>query len=117
MTTTNTTVHHLTNGEANWSFRITGDSAKVTQTTTYGIVKVEDKISTAAQARKFYATAKKYGCTEGFTKLDAYRKLTTEAQFAAYIDANYDLNSDNDPETVLALEEEFRACGCLNVAA
>ena len=112
-----TTVHHLTNGEANWSFRITGDSAKVTQTTTWGIAKVEDEITTAAQARKFYATAKKYGCTEGFTKLNAYRKLTTEAQLAAYIEANYDLSSDNDPEAVLAIEEEFDACGCLNVAA
>ena len=112
-----TTVHHLTNGDANWSFRITGDSAKVTQTSHYGIAKVEDKITTTAQARKFYATAKEYGCVEGFTKLAAFRKLTTEAQLAAYIDANYDLSSDNDPEAVLALEEEFDNCGCLNVAA
>ena len=112
-----TTVHHLTNGEANWSFRITGDTAKVTQTTTWGIAKVEDKITTAAQARKFYATAKEYGCTEGYTKLDAFRKLTTWEQFDTYIAANYDMTSDNDPEAVLALEESFKGCGCLSVAA
>ena len=112
-----TTVHHLTNGEANWTFRITGDVAKVTQTTTWGIAKVEDKIQTAAQARKFYATAKKYGCTEGFTKLDAYRKLTTWAQVDAYIEQEFDMTSDNDPEAALAIEEEFKACGCLNIPA
>ena len=116
-TATRTTVHHLTNGEANWTFRITGDAALVTQTTTYGIAKVDDKIATAAQARKFYALAKKYGCTVGFTRLNAYRKLTTWDQVNAYIAEAFDLNDDNGPEAALAVEEEFATCGCLNVAA
>ena len=112
-----TTVHHLTNGEANWTFRITGDEALVTQTTTWGVAKVEDKITTKAQARKFYATAKEFGCTEGFTRLNAFRKLTTWVEVQAYIAEQFDMTNDNDPEAALAKEQEFKACGCLNVAA
>lgn len=114
---TRTTVHKLTNGEANWVFRINGDAAKVIQVLPWGVTRVIDKITTAAQARKFWATATKYGCTRGWTELMKFRKLTTEGQFAAYVAANYDMTLDNDPEEVLALEEEFRGCGCLNVPA
>lgn len=114
---TRTTVHHLTNGESNWTFRITGDAALVTQTTPWGIAKVEDEIATAAQARKFYATAKKYGCTEGFTRLNAFRKLTTWGQVDAYIAQEFDMTNDNDPEAAFAIEQQFKNCGCLNIPA
>lgn len=112
-----TTVHTLTNGEANWVFRINGDVAKVIQVVPWGIATVEDKITTAAQARKFWAQAKDFGCTEGWAPLMKFRKLTTWEQFDAYVATNYDMANDNDPEAVLALEGEFRGCGCLNVPA
>ncbi|QNJ25964.1 hypothetical protein SynSYN20_01637 [Synechococcus sp. SYN20] len=112
-----TTTHKLTNGEGNWLFRISGDVATVIQVLPWGVTKIEDKISTAAQARKFWATAKKYGCTEGWTELMKFRKLTTWEQVDTYIAANYNMAADNDPEAALALEDEFRGCGCLNVAA
>ena len=114
---TTTTVHKLTNGEANWVFRITGDVAKVIQVVPWGIAKVEDKITTAAQARKFWATAKEFGCTEGWAPLMKFRKLTTWEQVNAYLDEAFDMTDDNDPEAALALEGEFKACGCLNVPA
>lgn len=110
-TATRTTVHHLTNGEENWTFRITGNAALVTKTAGFGTVEVEADITTADQARNLYKNAKKYGCTVGFTRLMPKRKLTTDAQLAAHIEANYDLTSDNDPEAVLVLEEEFHFCG------
>lgn len=114
---THTTIHTLTNGEGNWVFRITGDAAKVIQVLPWGVTKIEDKITTAKQARKFWATAKEFGCTEGWAPLMKFRKLTTWEQVNAYISANFDMASDNDPEAVLALEEEFKGCGCLNVPA
>lgn len=112
-----TTTHTITNGEGNWLFRINGDAAKVIQVLPWGVTKTEDKITTTKQAREFWATAIKYGCTEGWAPLMKFRKLTTWEQVDAYIGANYDMTADNDPEAALALEEEFQGCGCLNVPA
>ena len=112
-----TTTHTITNGESNWLFRISGDVATVIQVCNWGVTKTEDKISTTKQARKFWATALEFGCTKGWTPLMKFRKLTTWEQVDAYIAANYDMASDNDPEAALALEDEFRGCGCLSVSA
>lgn len=114
---TTTTVHKLTNGEGNWVFRITGDAATVIQVLPWGFTKVVDKITTAKQARKFWADAKRFGCAEGWAPLMKFRKLTTWEQVNAYIDQAYDMTNDNDPEAALALEQEFKGCGCLNVPA
>ena len=112
-----TTTHTITNGEGNWLFRISGDVATVIQVLPWGVTKTEDKITTTKQARKFWATALEFGCTKGWTPLMKFRKLTTWEQVDAYIAANYDMASDNDPEAALALEDEFQGCGCLNVPA
>jgi len=107
--------HKLTDGQLNKIFRIEGDLATVISLNEFG--RVETEQMTTGEARKLYAFGKKLGWTEGFTRLQAYKRLTTDQQFDAYIAANYDLSSDNDPEAVLALEETFVGQGYLEVAA
>ena len=112
-----TTTHTITNGESNWLFRISGDTATVIQVLPWGVTKIEDKITTAKQARKFWTTALEFGCTKGWAPLMKFRKLTTWEQVNAHIEANYDMSLCNDPEAALAIENEFRECGVLNVYA
>ena len=109
------TTHKLTNGEGNKIFKIEGDIATVISVSGYG--KVESEQMSTGEARKLYAFGKKVGWGQGFTRLQAYKRLTTEQQLAEYVSANFDLKSDNDPEMVLALEEEFDGQGYLEVAA
>ena len=113
---TNTT-HTITDGVGNWLFRISGDAATVIQVLPWGATKIEDKITTTKQARKFEATLLGSDCTKGWTRLMKFRKLTTWEQVNAHIAANYDMSLCNAPKAALAIEHEFRECGCLNVRA
>lgn len=109
------TTHKITNGQLNKIFKIEGDLATVISLSEFG--RVETEQMTTGEARKLYAFGQKIGWTKGFTRLQAYKRLTTDQQLGEYISANYDLNSDNDPEAVLALEEEFDGQGYLEVVA
>ena len=111
-----TTVHHLTNGETNFSFRISGSTAVVTTLAAnrYGSVKREEL--TVEAARKKFALALKFGCTKGFTRHQPMRKLTTDAQYAAWVEANFDFeNNDNDAEAELVYLEQFNDQGYIEV--
>lgn len=110
-----TTVHHLTNGEDNWSFRISGDQAIVTHTSPYSC---EARIVTTTEARNDYKMVKKFNVNvrSGFTPLPAERKLTTWAQYDAWAAQQFDFkNNDNDAEAELAMSEQFREVGYLEV--
>jgi hypothetical protein len=111
-----TTTHFLNNGEDNFIFRIQGAQAMVITTNLWGGVEREEM--TVEAARKRYGLAKKFGCVPGHLRHHAMRRLTTDAQFAAYTAANFDFdNNGNDAEAHLALEEEFAGQGYLEVAA
>lgn len=113
---TRTTVHHLTNGETNFTYRISGNSAVVIAlgANRYGTIKREEM--TVEAARKQFAQALKFGCTKGFTRHQPMRKLTTDAQYAAWVEARFDFeNNDNDAELELAWQEEFNDLGFIEV--
>ena len=111
-----TTTHKLTNGEGNKIFKISGDVATVLHVPAYG--EVEAETMTIDQARKCYAFGKQVGWVAGFTRLQAFKRITTNKQLGEYLDNSFDFeNDDNAPEAALALEEEFSAAGYLEVEA
>ena len=113
-----TTTHHLTNGETNLTFRITGESALVITMAANAWAAPKRLAMTTEAARKPFALAKELGFTAGRTRFQGLRRITTDAQFAAYTEANFDFNNnENDPEAHLALEQEFAEMGYLEVAA
>ena len=109
------TIHKITNGEGNKIFKIEGELATVISVSGYG--KVESEQMATDEARKLYAFGKEMGWTKGFTRLQAYKRLTTWEQLGAYVDQAFDMTSDNDPEAALAVEESFRGCGYFEVEA
>lgn len=115
---TRTTVHHLTNGETNFTFRIAGNAATLITLGANNWATVKREAMTTEAARAFYAQAKKFGCTVGFTRHQAMRKLTTDAQYAAWVAKNFDFyNNDNDAEAELAWQEEYNDQGYIEVVA
>jgi hypothetical protein len=115
---TRTTTHHLTNGETNFTFRITGETALVITMAAHAWATPKCQAMTTEAARKHFGLAKKFGCTAGRTRFQGLRRITTDAQFAAYTEANFDFdNNENDPEAHLALEQEFAEVGYLEVVA
>lgn len=114
-TTTRTTVHHLTNGEFNWSFRITGEQATLTIFGGNTCCTPDIETMTLEEARKAYKDILRLipRTRKGFTKRSRYRRITTEAQLAAYLGHE---THDNWAEWALALEQEFHCQGYLQVA-
>lgn len=113
-----TTVHHLTNGETNFTFRISGDTATVITLRADCYATVKREVMTVSEARTRYAQAKKFSCTAGFTRHQAMRKLTTDAQYAAWVAKEFDFyNNDNDAEAELACQEAFNEQGYIEVVA
>lgn len=112
-----TTVHHLTNGETNFTFRITGDAALVITLGANCWATPKREAMTVEAARKQFALAKRFGCAPGFTRTRGLRRLTTKAQLDAYLEQVADWSDDNWPEAELALQEEFAGQGYIEVAA
>ncbi len=112
------TVHHLTNGETNLTFRITGDTATVISLAPLRWAKITRQPMAIPSARDFFAQALKFGFTRGFTRHQPMRKLTTEAQYAAWAANAFDFEAnDNDAETELAWSEDFQGQGYIEVPA
>lgn len=113
-----TTVHHLTNGQDNFTFRITGDTATVITLGACRWGTPEREVMTTEAARIRFAQALKFGCKKGFTRHQPMRKITTDAQYAAWVAKNFDFYAnDNDAEAELAWQEEFAGQGYIEVAA
>lgn len=113
-TATRTTVHHLTNGQFNYSFRITGEQATLT---IFGgkDCNPEVRTMTTEEARKAYKTLLELmpNIRKGFTSLPRYRRITTEAQLAEYIGQETD---GNWAEWALGIQEEFEGMGYIEIA-
>lgn len=113
-----TTVHHLTNGETNLTFRVTGDTATVIALAPRRWAKITRQPMAVSSAREFFAQALKFGYARGFTRHQPMRKLTTNAQYAAWAAKAFDFQAnDNDAEAELAWSEDFRGQGYIEVLA
>jgi hypothetical protein len=108
----------LTNGEQNVTFRIKGDTATVVTMGAYRWSPLEREVMDTDAARALYAQGLKFGCRKGFTRHQAVRKLTTDAQYAAWARQAFDFDAnDNDAEAELAAFEAFREQGFIEVPA
>lgn len=111
------TTHNLTNGEYNWIFQIDGDTATVILEDGWT---TETRVITVEEAREDYKMIQKFNrnVRPGYTPKTQYRKITTEAEYQAWADKEFDFDKyDNDAERELAYREEFNECGFIEVVA
>jgi hypothetical protein len=113
-----TTVYHLTNEETNFTFRIAAGTATVITLAANSWAQPKVQELTVEAARTLYGQALKFGCRKGFTRHQPLRKITTDAQYAAWAAQAFDFDAnDNDAEAELAMHETFVGQGYLEVAA
>lgn len=107
-----TTVHHVTDGTTNWSFRVSQTSVKMTVTQGYGIKSTKEM--TLEEGREAYKLLSKFNgeARKGFTKLGKMLRLRTVEQVRKYDESCREhFGEDNWPEHSLSTWGEFHEVG------